>query len=49
MKLKKDMTITQKEHDEWHKKHPEYGDKMDAEHRRCHKDIGLTVMKKKAK
>jgi hypothetical protein len=44
-KLKKNMTITQKEHDAWHKKNPEYGDKMDKEHELCHKQIGITVKK----
>ena len=40
---KKNITITKKEHDAWHKKNPEYGDKMDKEHERCHKKIGITV------
>jgi hypothetical protein len=44
-KLKKNMVITQKEHDAWHKKHKEYGSKDDAEHRRCHKKVGITVKK----
>jgi len=44
-KLKKNKTITLQEHDEWHKKHPEYDDKIDKEHERCHKKIGLKVKK----
>ncbi|MFH1409082.1 MAG: hypothetical protein ABIH34_04195 [Nanoarchaeota archaeon] len=39
----KNKTIAQKEHDEWHRKHPEYDNKMDEEHIRCHKRIGLRV------
>jgi hypothetical protein len=42
-KLKKNMTITKKEHDQWHKKHMEYDGKMDKEHKICHSEIGLTV------
>ena len=44
-KLKKKV-VTQKEHDEWHKNHSEYDGKIDEEHERCHKRIGLTVKKK---
>jgi len=45
-KLKKKMAITQKEHDEWHKKHKEYDEKDDKEHERCHKRVGIVVKKK---
>ena len=48
-KPKKNMTITQKEHDEWHKKHSEYGGKMDKEHELCHKRIGLKIKKSKTR
>ena len=46
-KLKKNKVITQKEHDEWHKKHKEYDTKDDKEHERCHKMIGLIVRKER--
>ncbi|MFW9878950.1 MAG: hypothetical protein ACFFG0_38215 [Candidatus Thorarchaeota archaeon] len=42
-KLKKNKTITKKEHDAWHRKHSEYGGKLDKEHKICHKKIGLIV------
>jgi len=42
-KLKKKMVITQKEHDEWHRKNPGYEGKNSREHELCHKEIGLTV------
>ncbi|MBN2014928.1 MAG: hypothetical protein JW778_07090 [Candidatus Altiarchaeota archaeon] len=45
-KLKKNMVITQKEHEEWHKKHKDYDEKNDKEHKLCHKKIDLTVKKK---
>ena len=44
-KLKKNITITKKEHDEWHRKHKEYDKKIDKEHELCHKRIGLKVKK----
>jgi len=44
-KLKKNMVITQKEHDEWHRKHKEYDAKNDREHELCHKRVGITVKK----
>ena len=44
-KLKKNMVITQKEHDEWHRKHKDYDKKIDKEHEHCHKKIGLKVKK----
>jgi hypothetical protein len=42
-KLKKKMVITQKEHDEWHKKHKGYDEKNKEEHGACHKEIGIIV------
>jgi hypothetical protein len=44
-KLKK-MTITQKEHDEWHKKHKDYDGKISREHEACHRKFGITIKKK---
>ncbi len=44
-KLKKNMIITQKEHDEWHRKHKDYDGKVDKEHELCHKKVGITVKK----
>ena len=45
-KLKKNIVITKKEHDEWHKKHKDYDGKMDKEHELCHKKYGITIKKK---
>jgi hypothetical protein len=45
-KKKKNIVITKKEHDEWHRKNSEYGGKMDKEHRACHKKYGIVVKKK---
>jgi hypothetical protein len=45
-KLKKKMVITQKEHDEWHKKNKDYDKKDDREHELCHKKMGIIVKKK---
>ena len=42
-KLKKNMVLTQKEHDEWHKEHSEYGGKLDKEHELCHKKVGIAI------
>jgi len=42
-KLKKNMVITKKEHDEWHKKNSDYDEKDDEEHERCHKKVGITI------
>lgn len=42
-KLKKKMTITQKEHDEWHKKHKDYDEKDSKEHDACHRKFGIVV------
>ena len=44
-KLKKKMVITQKEHDEWHRKNKDYDEKNDKEHELCHKKVGITVKK----
>ncbi|MFH1500343.1 MAG: hypothetical protein ABIE22_00155 [archaeon] len=44
-KAKKNMVITQKEHDLWHKKNKDYGAKNNKEHELCHKKIGLTIKK----
>jgi len=41
-KLKKNITITKKEHDAWHKKHG-YDNKSNKEHELCHKKMGITV------
>jgi len=41
-KLKKNITITKKEHDEWHRKNG-YNDKMDKEHEACHRECGIIV------
>jgi len=45
-KIKKNMIITQKEHDEWHKNNGNYKDKIDEEHELCHKKMGIIVKKK---
>ncbi|NCS71575.1 MAG: hypothetical protein GW780_05460 [Candidatus Aenigmarchaeota archaeon] len=37
-KHKKNITITQKEHEEWHRKHKGYDGKINKEHEKCHKD-----------
>ncbi|MFH1181605.1 MAG: hypothetical protein V1702_01480 [Candidatus Woesearchaeota archaeon] len=42
-KLKKNMVITKKEHDEWHRKNKDYDNKMDKEHELCHKKCGITM------
>lgn len=42
-KLKKNMALTKREHDEWHKKHKEYDEKDDKEHAACHKKYGIVV------
>ena len=44
-KFKKNIIITKKEHDEWHRKHKEYDEKDSKEHELCHKKIGITVKK----
>ena len=44
-KLKKNIVITQKEHDEWHRKHKNYDEKNDKEHELCHKEVGILVKK----
>jgi hypothetical protein len=46
-KKKKNITITQKEHDEWHKKNRGYDTKDEKEHELCHKKIGLKIRKSK--
>jgi hypothetical protein len=48
-KLKKKMIITQKEHDEWHKKHKDYDEKISKEHEACHRKFGIVVKKHKKK
>jgi hypothetical protein len=45
-KKPKKLIITQKEHDEWHKKHKDYDAKNDKEHELCHRKFGITVKKK---
>jgi hypothetical protein len=42
-KTKKNITITKKEHDEWHRKNKDYDDKIDKEHEACHKKYGIVV------
>ncbi len=42
-KQKKNITITKKEHDEWHKKHKDYDNKQSKEHELCHKKMGIRV------
>ncbi len=37
------MVITQKEHDEWHKKNNGYDKKNNKEHELCHKKVGIAV------
>jgi hypothetical protein len=44
-KHKKNIAITQKEHDEWHKKNKEYDEKDSKAHALCHKKIGITIRK----
>jgi hypothetical protein len=44
-KLKKKMVITQKEHDEWHRKNNGYDGKISKEHEACHRKFGITVKK----
>lgn len=48
-KPKKNITISQKEHDDWHKKNKDYDAKDDAEHRACHKEMGIVVKRGKKK
>jgi hypothetical protein len=45
MKKKKNITITQKEHEEWHRKHREYGSKSGKEHDECHRKHGIKIKK----
>ena len=42
-KLRKNMDITQKEHDEWHRKNNDYDAKNDKEHELCHKRVGIII------
>lgn len=44
-KLKKNITITKKKHDEWHRKNKGYGCKSKKEHETCHREMGITVKK----
>jgi hypothetical protein len=46
-KLKKNITISQKEHDEWHRKHKDYDEKGSKEHDICHRKFGIAVKKKR--
>ena len=43
-KQKKNMVITRKEHDAWHKKNSEYDGKMDKDHEICHRKAGIKVI-----
>ena len=45
-KVKKEMSITQKEHDDWHRKNGDYSKKTTKEHERCHKEMGIIIKKK---
>ena len=45
-KPKKEMIITQKEHDAWHRKNGDYSSKTTKEHERCHKEMGIIIKKK---
>jgi hypothetical protein len=45
-KLGKKIIITQKEHDEWHRKHKDYDDKDRKEHDACHRKFDIVVKKK---
>ena len=45
-KPKKEMIITQKEHDAWHKKNGDYSSKTTKEHEKCHKEMGIIIKKK---
>ena len=42
-KSRKNIVITKKEHDEWHRKHSEYDGKLDDGHEKCHRKAGITV------
>ena len=45
-KKPKEMVITQKEHDEWHKKQGDkYTGKTSKEHELCHRRMGIVVKK----
>jgi len=44
-KKKKNITIAKKEHDAWHKKHPEYNEKNAKAHAACHKKMGIKIKK----
>jgi hypothetical protein len=46
-KLKKNIVITKKEHDEWHRKNKGYDSKDSKEHDACHKEMGIVVRKSK--
>ncbi|MDP2685403.1 MAG: hypothetical protein Q8P20_10330 [bacterium] len=48
-KLKKNIVITQAEHDQWHKKNKGYDSKNNKEHDLCHKEMGIVVKKSKSK
>ena len=44
-KRKKNIVITKKEHDEWHKKNKGYDTKDKKGHEVCHRKYGITVKK----
>jgi hypothetical protein len=44
-KPKKNIVITQKEHDEWHRKNRDYGAKSGREHDACHRKFGIRIKK----
>ncbi|HIG97325.1 MAG TPA: hypothetical protein HA230_03190 [Candidatus Aenigmarchaeota archaeon] len=45
MNKKKNIVITQKEHDEWHKKNKGYDEKDVKAHAACHKKMGIIAKK----
>jgi len=46
-KKKKNIIITKKEHDAWHKKNKGYDTKDRKEHAACHKEYGIVVKRGK--
>ncbi len=45
IKKKKNITITQKEHNAWHKKNKGYDEKDAKAHALCHKKMGIKIKK----
>jgi hypothetical protein len=42
---KKNVALTQKEHNEWHRKNKGYDTKDEKEHDLCHNEMGIVVKK----